>query len=199
MQRFTASIISSSCRRNRCSRSREPPRYPGAVSHLDLGRLRIRSGEQFRDTRAVRLEPFTLGGQRYEPVPEEPDADLVVTRTSSGLLFELMLAARLQGPCFRCLEDAGLEIPLRAREYHATSPAGSEDLVSQYVADDRLDLSGWARDTLALALPAKILCREDCAGLCPVCGKDLNAEPHEHAEDESDSRWAPLAKLRDRL
>jgi uncharacterized protein len=169
------------------------------MTHLDLRQLRIRSGEQFRDTRAIQLEPLSLGGQRYLPVPEEPDADLVVTRTSSGLLFELALESRLHGPCFRCLEDAALTTPLRAREYHATRPEESDELVSPYVADDRLDLSAWARDTLALALPDKILCREDCAGLCPICGKDLNAEPHEHADEAQDPRWAALAELRERL
>jgi uncharacterized protein len=173
----------------------------GLVTHLDLRQLKIRSGEQFRDTRAVQLDPLTLGGQRYVSVPEEPEADLVVTRTSSGLLFELALEARLHGPCFRCLEDAALTTRLRAREYHATSPgdADSEELVSPYVSDSRLDLSGLARDTLALALPDKILCREECAGLCPVCGKDLNAEPHEHDDETADPRWAALAELRDRL
>jgi uncharacterized protein len=169
------------------------------MTYLNLRQLRIRSGGQFRDTRAVQLDPFTLGGQRYQPVPEDPDADLVVTRTSSGLLFELSLAARLQGPCFRCLEEATLELPLRAREYHAASPVDQEELASQYVADDRLDLSGWARDTLALALPDKILCRSDCAGLCPTCGRDLNLEPHEHDEATADPRWAALEELRERL
>jgi uncharacterized protein len=47
-------------------------------------------------------------------------------------------------------------------------------------------------------LPDKILCRPDCAGLCPVCGKDLNAEPHEHVEESSDPRWAALEALRER-
>jgi uncharacterized protein len=169
------------------------------MTHLDLRQLRVRSGEQFRDTRAVKLEPLELGGQHYLPVPDEPDADIVVTRTSSGLLFELSLDARVHGPCFRCLEDAALTTRLRAREYHATSPGESEELVSPYVADDRLDLSAWARDTLALALPDKILCREDCAGLCPECGKDLNAEPHEHAGETDDPRWEALSELRERL
>jgi len=67
------------------------------------------------------------------------------------------------------------------------------------VTDDNLDLSSWARDAVALSLPDKILCREDCAGLCPVCGRDLNTEPHEHEEEESDPRWEKLAELRDRL
>ncbi len=48
-----------------------------------------------------------------------------------------------------------------------------------------------------LELPDKILCRDDCAGLCPVCGKDLNVEPHVHEEHESDPRWAALQALRD--
>jgi uncharacterized protein len=169
------------------------------VTHLDLRQLRIRSGEQFRDTRAVRLEPLLLGGQRYLPVPEEPEADIVATRTTSGLLFELALDARLHGPCFRCLEDAALTLPLRAREYHATRPEDSDELVSPYVADERLDLSAWARDTLVLALPDKILCRDECAGLCPECGKDLNAEPHEHETAAPDPRWAALGELRKRL
>ena len=48
----------------------------------------------------------------------------------------------------------------------------------------------------ALGLPDQILCRADCAGLCPVCGKDLNVEPHEHDEAAVDSRWAALEALR---
>jgi uncharacterized protein len=55
------------------------------------------------------------------------------------------------------------------------------------------------RDAIALALPEQILCRPDCAGLCPVCGKDLNVEPHEHVEQELDPRWAALQQLRDEL
>ena len=51
--------------------------------------------------------------------------------------------------------------------------------------DDKLDLSAWARDAIALELPEKILCKAECAGLCAVCGRDLNVEPHAHDETES--------------
>jgi uncharacterized protein len=64
------------------------------------------------------------------------------------------------------------------------------------IGDETVDLSAWARDTIALALPDKILCRPDCAGLCPVCGKDRNVEPHVHDEVAPDSRWAALEALR---
>ena len=60
-----------------------------------------------------------------------------------------------------------------------------------------LDLHSWARDALALTLPAKVLCRPDCAGLCPVCGVDLNHADDDHAhEREPDPRWAKLTELR---
>jgi uncharacterized protein len=62
------------------------------------------------------------------------------------------------------------------------------------MAEEELDLRAWARDALALALPAQIVCRADCAGLCPECGKDLNTEPHEH-EKQPDPRWSALRDL----
>jgi uncharacterized protein len=71
--------------------------------------------------------------------------------------------------------------------------------VSEYVHDDALDVGAWARDALALQLPAKILHAPDCAGLCPVCGKDLNDESHTHEELAADPRWAALDELRGRL
>ena len=91
-----------------------------------------------------------------------------------------------------------IDLPVRAREYQATN-ADTDELQNPYLRADQLDLSAWARDSLALSLPDKILCKPDCAGLCPVCGKDLNREPHEHDLAETDSRWAALADLRDRL
>ncbi|HYY34004.1 MAG TPA: DUF177 domain-containing protein [Gaiellaceae bacterium] len=169
------------------------------MTTFNLRTVRLQSGEQFRDVKEVELEPLELGGQRYVPIPEKPEAALTLTRMSSGLMLELELAVRLVGPCMRCLADAGVPLEIRAREYQATSPGESDELKTPYVEDDKLDLSAWARDAVALALPDKILCREDCAGLCPVCGLDLNVEPHEHGESEPDSRWAKLAELRDRL
>jgi uncharacterized protein len=169
------------------------------MTTFDLRKTRLRSGEEYRDEQDVRLEPIRLAGQSYIPVPETVPAELVITRASTGTVFQLGFAGRLHGPCFRCLAETVVEEQISAREYQAASPDASEELRSPYLSDDRLDLSAWARDTLVLALPEKILCRPDCAGLCPVCGKDLNVEPHTHEETEVDSRWAALAELKDRL
>jgi uncharacterized protein len=169
------------------------------MTTVDLRSIKLRSGEQFRDEREIELEPFDLGGQRYLPVPRVVPAELTITRASTGTVFELRFDARLHGPCFRCLEDAVLDVAVDAREYQAADPGGDEELQTAYLENDKLDLSTWARDAIALELPDKRLCRPVCAGLCPVCGKILNDEPHDLGEPEPDSRWAALAELKDRL
>ena len=163
---------------------------------FDLRNVRVRSGEEHREAVEVSIAPVKLGGQRYVAVPEDVPAELAVTRASTGWVLELGFAVRLHGPCVRCLADAVVDEQLRLREYQATSP-DSDELTTPYLVDGRLDLSAWARDALILALPDKILCRPECAGLCPVCGKDLNVEPHEHVEERADPRWEKLSQLRE--
>jgi uncharacterized protein len=168
------------------------------MTSFNLRRLRLRPGEEHREALEVELAPFEFGGQRYVPVPEKVPAELVVTRATTGTVFALAFETRLHGPCYRCLGAAVLDVPIAVREYQASSP-DTEELTTPYLVDDRLDVSAWARDAVSLALPDKILCRPDCAGLCPVCGKNLNEEPHEHEEEDADPRWSALEALRDKL
>jgi uncharacterized protein len=170
------------------------------VRSFNLRQVKLRSGEEYRDEVELEQEPFELGGERYLPVPDKVPAELVIQKASTGTVFQLQFTSRLHGPCYRCLGDAVLEVPIAAREYQATNPPeGSDELRTPYLTDDKLDLGAWARDTVALALPDKILCRQDCAGLCPVCGKNLNDEPHEHEDEQTDSRWSALEALRGKL
>jgi uncharacterized protein len=161
--------------------------------------VRLRSGEEHREAARIELEPFDLGGERYLPVPQEVPAELAIAQATSGLVLQLRFHTRLHGPCMRCLRDAVVDVRIDAREYHDADPAAGPDLRSEYVVDDQLELTAWARDAIALALPDQILHAPDCKGLCPVCGKDLNDEPHEHEESAQDPRWAALEELRDRL
>jgi uncharacterized protein len=166
------------------------------MTTFDLRRLRLRSGDQARERVEIELAPLLLAGQEYAARPTPVGADLTVTRAASGTVLELAFDLTLAGPCFRCLADAELPLSLRLREYSATKPQ-SEDEQTEYVVDDELDLSAWAHDSVVLALPDKILHDPDCAGLCPVCGKDLNVEPHEHVEETVDPRWEALSRLRE--
>ena len=111
-----------------------------------------------------------------------------------GYALRLRFAAALEGPCMRCLRDAAPLVAVDARE--VDRPGEGEELDSPYVHDERLELSAWVRDALALAAPVKVLCREDCAGLCPVCAADLNEAGPEHGHEQTpDRRWAKLREL----
>ncbi len=163
---------------------------------FSLRRLRLRPGEEHREELGVDLPALTLGGVRYEPSPAAVAAELVVQRATSGDVFRLRLETRVEGPCMRCLGHAAVDVAVEAQDYDASDPAAPEELRSEYVRDGELDVGAWARDQVALNLPEPILCRPDCAGLCPVCGKNLNDEPHEHDEVATDPRWAALEALR---
>jgi uncharacterized protein len=126
------------------------------------------------------------------PVPVRLD---ISRTTGQGYALRLRFSASLQGPCMRCLEPAEPSFDVDARE--VSQPGEAEELDSPYVEAGSLDLGAWARDALALALPASVLCRPECAGLCPVCGEDLNlAGPEHHHEQPPDPRWAKLSEIR---
>jgi len=144
----------------------------------------------------VPVEGLDLGGERYEARPERVPVTLEISRmTGGGYALHLRFSASLAGPCMRCLKEAAPEVEVDARE--VDRPSEGEELQSPYVDEEELDLAAWTHDALALAAPAKLLCREDCAGLCPVCAADLNEAGPEHAHESApDPRWAKLRELK---
>jgi uncharacterized protein len=163
---------------------------------FDLNGLHLHSGEARRLDLNVGIEPYSLAGEPYPVEPELVPVRVDVSKTTgAGYALRLRFDATLGGPCMRCLEPAAPTFSVDARE--VSQPGESDELASPYVEHGVLDLHGWARDALALALPQQILCRENCAGLCPVCGVELNtAGPEHHHEREPDPRWAKLSELR---
>jgi uncharacterized protein len=162
---------------------------------VDLGRLTLAHGEGTRLDVPVRLDPFELGGQIYAAVPESPVVRLDVSRPSGGFAFRLRFPVHLEGPCMRCLEPASLDLDVEAREVDQAHTE-DEELRSPYVDEGELELSRWAHDAILLALPTQLLCRPDCAGLCPVCGESLNDNPGHHHDEAPDPRWAKLNDLK---
>jgi uncharacterized protein len=168
---------------------------PQRADAFDLAALRLSSGEGRRLDLHVHLNPFDFGGERYDVDPALIPVRLDVSRTMhSGWALRLRFEVELHGPCMRCLEGATPAFSVDSLE--VDQPGGGEELASPYIKDGDLDLAGWARDALALTLPAQIACRDDCAGLCPQCGVNLNADPQHAHEREPDPRWAKLSELR---
>jgi uncharacterized protein len=122
------------------------------------------------------------------------------------------LEAGVETACARCLEPYPLPLGQELDLFYLPRLAGEaqaqeeevelddRDVVVGYYEGDRLDLGEVVREQILLALPLKPLCREDCRGRCPSCGKDRNREACgcPPAEEPEDPRLAPLRKLIDR-
>lgn len=127
-------------------------------------------------------------------------------RSGDDYLLRGKLAGALTVGCGRCLEPATQPVDVDVSViYVETDEAPSEDEEEALDAPDVIafqegviDLTGELRDEILLALPVATLCREDCAGLCPVCGGNRNVTPCDCAEQErmKQSKLAALGKLK---
>ena len=164
---------------------------------VDLERLALSHGQARALDLEVGLEPIELGGQTYSPAGGGSEARLDVSRTSTGSALRLRFSSQLTGPCVRCLEEAAADLEIDTREIDQGG-TDDEELRSPYVSEGNLDLDRWANDALVLAFPSQPLCRDDCAGLCSVCGESLNdADPEAHRHDQGgDPRMARLRDLK---
>lgn len=115
------------------------------------------------------------------------------------------LRARVEARCDRCLRPVTSAVEVEFAERFV--PPGDEanaaerelqpdDLAFSVYQDGAVDLDELVREQILLALPTRLLCEEDCRGLCPKCGADLNAGACACEQGEVDPRWAALAKLK---
>ena len=106
---------------------------------------------------------------------------------------EFTASAMAHFVCMRCLTEWDGLVRVDAEQYFGSIP--DED--GYAIVDKQIDVLGPAQDELALALPTVPLCKEDCLGLCPTCGTDLNSEPCGGHGEEPDSPFAALKDLFD--
>ena len=165
---------------------------------FDLRSVSLATGEQHRVDVPVEIAPFTIGGVPYGAVPATVSADLAITRLRNGWVFDEAFLAEVHGPCHRCLEPAVVPIDVDTTEFHAFRPEpGSEaDMMCEFLRDERdLDTDAMASAAVVLAMPVRVLCRDDCRGLCPRCGANLNLASCDCPADEPDERWSKLREL----
>jgi uncharacterized protein len=128
-----------------------------------------------------------------------------IARTNRGVIVTGSVRTGLADTCGRCLEplripiDAPIEeevLPLVDLQSGLRLDTTAEPEVFRLTDHHELDLEPLAREAIQLAAPIAPVCRLDCQGLCPECGLDLNAGPHDHGEAPGDPRLAMLREFR---
>ncbi len=155
------------------------------MRRFDLRSLRFGDASETWRRLPVDVEPFLFGGLEYSVPGGSVDLLLTAARVGDNVTLTAEFETDVVGPCQRCLDDADVCVEARGVEYvrHGDSEGEEED-DEGYVVANVVDIERWTRDLIADALPPKLLCRDDCLGLCPVCGADLNADPG-HGHDEA--------------
>lgn len=129
---------------------------------------------------------------------------VILTRTDRGILVNGIVEMEVELTCSRCLSPYSYPLTLRiAEEYFPTidvitnTPMPVPDDSGCFTIDEHhvLDLTEAIRQYTVLATPMKPLCQENCAGLCPSCGHNLNQGECGCPPSDADARWATLRKL----
>jgi len=160
--------------------------------------LRRRPGAHREERRSGRIGELSVVGS-IVPASAEAVAEAVLDSTLGGVEVTAEIRAPWQGECRRCLRPIQGELRCHVRElYRPRSGEGPADPDEDtYALDgDHLDLSPLVRDALLLELPIAPICSEDCRGLCPLCGDDLNAGPCGCPVPVGDPRWGVLDVLK---
>lgn len=162
-------------------------------------------------------EPFSWQEELTIPVetldrPELDDLSAVscrgrVVAIDEGYLFEARLAYEQKLVCDRCLtpfsDEVEREVELRVTVRGSEATVGelelsTEDLTVLNLDDEILDTTWIIREQLQLNIPMRALCRDDCAGLCPLCGNNRNDQPCQCENQQIDPRWEVLKDWQER-
>ena len=160
-------------------------------------------GETRELTRAEPVEAFGEDpwGPAVGAVLDPGDLDLHLDAVVEGILVRGTLGFTVEQPCARCLEPQRFTFEADVAELFmdpSRLEEGEEHDPGYELLDDltAIDLSVLVRDALVVDLPLRGLCREDCQGLCPVCGADRNLTDCGHRDTGApDPRWSALANL----
>lgn len=147
--------------------------------HFDTPASEVGLGEQFSDVHT----------------------DIVLDKTSNQITLEAVIHTTASFVCDRCTAPftSRLDPSYRMHYIWDQEDAGRYDIAEVQVlapGSTIIDMTEDVRQTVLVAVPLKLLCREDCLGLCPHCGKDLNEGPCDFRPEEGDSRWDKLRALR---
>jgi uncharacterized protein len=131
------------------------------------------------------------------------DGPVRMMHTNAGILVQGSLRAQTTLACARCLEPVAMTLAVELEEVYSPTidiltgkgiVPEDEDRALWIDEHHILDLTEVLRQDVLIAMPLHVLCKEDCRGLCPTCGQNLNEGPC-GCEPEADARWGPLVAL----
>jgi uncharacterized protein len=161
---------------------------------VSLAALR-REGGRHEEIRRGPIPGLKVGDSSV-PADEDVEVDVVLEVVPGGVVASGTVTAPFVSVCRRCLGPVRGELRAEVREVYQAGVAPEEAEEIYPLSGDQLDLEPLARDAVLLELPLAPLCTEECRGLCPTCGTNLNEGSCACPGPSGDARWAGLDALR---
>ncbi len=160
---------------------------------LDIGRLKRSQGESSRFELAVELPSLELQGESIS-FAGPANAVLTVLNTGKNLVVEGIVSGTIELTCSRCLKHFIFDFEAPIEETYVHSMDNYAEQAIPY-SGDMLDLTPEVLKSILLELPMKAVCSEECRGLCPKCGSDLNKDGCGCVHGDVDPRLSVLKNL----
>jgi len=116
---------------------------------------------------------------------DEIHCQVRASKVQQGILAESDCSCKIELECIRCLEPFTTTLNAHFEELFSFHNLRENQEAEQYLPENGyMDIGEIIREYLVMEVPYAPICKPECKGLCPVCGKNLNFEPHEHPEEE---------------
>ena len=165
--------------------------------------INLHSLKEGKNNYHLMIEPDEMGINK-SLLSESVECNFELTRNNTKVHLKGSLTFVLHLECARCYENFTLKktelveayfIKRDKTLYSENEELSPEDILTELYDDDMINLVPVFYDTIILSIPMKPLCKEDCKGLCPICGANLNYEQCNCKKEITDPRWEPLKRL----
>lgn len=170
---------------------------------IHLSEILSKEGKSIEKEIEFGQESFEVSGQAYKIVKRDPVKLTISNQGNQELLISAKTDLAVAIPCSRCLKDVITEFCLdfsREVDMKLSYEEKCEQLdENNYIAGYELDVDALIADEMVLQWPMKVLCKEDCKGICPVCGNNLNEQECECDRTVLDPRMAAFLDIFDQF
>lgn len=163
--------------------------------HINIAELFSQTVTDVQVDHSFDYEEMAFGGELYT-IKEPITVHMALSKLGSDdYLAEGRVETTLTIPCNRCMDDVIKRVEADFTKEFKTNPHEDEDELQEYLSGAILDLEKLVLDEVYMNVPMKVLCNEDCLGICKSCGKNLNHTACDCEDDNIDPRLAGLKDL----
>jgi uncharacterized protein len=161
---------------------------------IDLSEIIKDYGGKMSVSAPVEMNDTDFLGESF--VFEKPlNINGTIINNTKSLEFTAKVEGEMQVHCARCNKPFVVPVKFRVHEILASEDSGIQDDETVVFSGEKLDITDIVLNSFLMNVSGKYLCSEDCKGLCPKCGADLNEGKCSCDSDEIDPRWADLQEI----